>query len=164
MIDNLNDGTFSMISKFQADSYPVRKAHPPTQLELPGSLTDLLAVREKLTRAKEGVNDLYEENRALKDELRAVRLAGRQALDTVYRRLDALQANNDFLYELLRTPTSPSHVASRPDALAHRTLVHHELTKLLSVVHPDKWQGSPVAEELTKAVLELRERLKEGGV
>jgi len=33
------------------------------------------------------------------------------------------------------------------------------LTRLAAEVHPDRWQGSPVAEELTKRVLALRDTL-----
>lgn len=33
------------------------------------------------------------------------------------------------------------------------------LTHLAAEVHPDRWQGSPVAEECTKAVLRLRDTL-----
>jgi len=36
------------------------------------------------------------------------------------------------------------------------------LTKLAAACHPDRWQGHPVAEEITKQVLELRQQVREG--
>jgi hypothetical protein len=36
--------------------------------------------------------------------------------------------------------------------------MHAALTRLAAQVHPDRWQGSPVAEECTKLVLALRDR------
>jgi hypothetical protein len=49
-----------------------------------------------------------------------------------------------------------------PGAASTRRQLDRALRRLLTVCHPDKWQGHAVAEALTKAVLDLRERLKEG--
>jgi ssDNA-binding Zn-finger/Zn-ribbon topoisomerase 1 len=35
-----------------------------------------------------------------------------------------------------------------------------ELTRLIALAHPDKWQGHPAATELTKALLAARQRLR----
>jgi hypothetical protein len=55
----------------------------------------------------------------------------------------------------------------RPDAwqaeAKQRQALSRELRRFVSICHPDKWHGHSgveVAEELTKAVLTLRERLE----
>jgi chromosome segregation ATPase len=51
---------------------------------------------------------------------------------------------------------APEDPAIAPDAL------DRALKLLAAQVHPDRWQGSPIAEELTKEVLALRDRVREG--
>jgi glucose-6-phosphate-specific signal transduction histidine kinase len=138
------------------------KTLAPQQLSLP--VPDLLAAiaqQKELAQVQAACEELHRENQRLKEELVKVRQAGRDAPDEAYRRIHALQIQCDFLYELLRTPTSHSRAASRPEALAQRTWMHRELTTLLATIHPDKWSDHPAATELTKNVIELRQRLKE---
>jgi hypothetical protein len=126
----------------------------PEQLSLPGTSTEVTALKAYVT-------DLCDENRALKDELHAVRLAARQALDEAYRRIEQWE----WCYDTLRGASSTQSSATLPpDALAQRTWMHRELTKLLAIAHPDKWSGSSVAEEVTKHIIDMRQRLQEGGV
>jgi ssDNA-binding Zn-finger/Zn-ribbon topoisomerase 1 len=87
----------------------------------------------------------------------------RAMLHEVSRERDALRAQHEHLLGELQRLREP-----RPPALdegpgpVRETLVM-ELTRLLSVVHPDKWGGeSAVAKALTQEVLALRAKLQEG--
>jgi hypothetical protein len=71
---------------------------------------------------------------------------------------DRLIATEDELVALQRQAALPLQ-SRNPSA------VSRELRRLVSITHPDKWHGHSgieVAEEVTKAVLTLRERLEEG--
>lgn len=77
-------------------------------------------------------------------------------LRQVTRERDTLRAGYDQLLgevrQLRRSRPPPASVA-----------LIQELTRLLTVIHPDKWGGeSAVATALTQEVLQLRERLQEG--
>lgn len=81
-----------------------------------------------------------------------------QTIRTLTRERDTLQAGYDRLlaevHQLrrLKAPASPTAA----------TLVR-ELTRVLTLIHPDKWGGdSAVALECTKHLLALRARMQEG--
>ena len=89
---------------------------------------------------------------ALRQELTDVKL-DRQSLKASYR--DLQKAFNRVTN--LRRSWNP---AAATDGHLTAKRVDDELRRLLAVCHPDKWQDHPVATELSKAVGELRERLK----
>lgn len=77
-------------------------------------------------------------------------------LRQVTRERDTLRVGYDQLLAEVR------HLRRRRPEPASLALVR-ELTRLLSMVHPDKWGGeSAVATALTQEVVKLRERLQAG--
>lgn len=61
------------------------------------------------------------------------------------------------------TRTATGSRPQGPPTLPERDALIRELTRLLSVIHPDKWGGeSAVATALTQEVLQLRDRLQRG--
>lgn len=79
----------------------------------------------------------------------------RAMLHEVSRERDMLRAQHAQLLGELKRLREPEQ--------AIRETVVMELTRLLSVVHPDKWGGdSAVATALTQEVLALRAKLQEG--
>lgn len=73
------------------------------------------------------------------------------------RQRDRLQAGYDQLLAEVRQ-------LRKVKALPSRTL-ERELTRLITLCHPDKWQGEgALAHLLTTELLTLRDRLKEGHV
>lgn len=80
-----------------------------------------------------------------------------QQLRQVTRERDTLQAGYAELLDEVRQLRRKRPPPAPMDALVR------ELTRLLSVIHPDKWGGeSAVATALTQEVVALRERLQEG--
>jgi hypothetical protein len=149
----------------------MRTRHMPQQLPLLDLETS--ALKEQLAGAYEYSHDLDRQLQHTRQELAQARTsiadlqtkldgarqAGRYALDMAYSRIETLQTQCDFLYDLLKTPTKPSSAASPPDEGALSAWMRQELTKLLTVCHPDKWHGNPAAEELTKHVIAIRQRM-----
>lgn len=81
-----------------------------------------------------------------------------QTIRTLTRQRDTLQAG----YDRLLTEVQQLRRLKAPHAVPAERLVH-ELTRLIGLVHPDKWRGeSPVAAALTRELLAVRARLQEG--
>jgi hypothetical protein len=127
------------------------------QLLLPSSLDEAVTLREELARGHARITDLEAENQRQQEELRIAGRAYWQDLDEAYRRLDTWRK----AYELLREHHQEQPA---PPGAIERAWIERELTRLVAVTHPDKWAGSPAAEELTKQVLALRQRVQEGRV
>jgi hypothetical protein len=139
----------------------------PTQLELPGTLLETVSLQEDLERATAYI----QEQRAECDELRRqlaesqAQYRGANAKLTKFHQMGMgglLEAKSkirmlemlcDSLKLLLLEKAQTAPPVDQPWLLK-------ELTRLLTICHPDKWQGSPVAEELTKQVLVVRQRLQ----
>lgn len=67
--------------------------------------------------------------------------------------LRQVTAERDDLRRLQQAP---------PASSAERQMLGKMLTQLLTICHPDRWQDSPVATEITKHLIAVRDRLKEG--
>lgn len=67
--------------------------------------------------------------------------------------LRQVTAERDDLRRLQQAP---------PTSSAERQMLVKDLTRLLAVCHPDRWQDSPVATEISKQLIAIRDRLKEG--
>jgi hypothetical protein len=153
----------------------------PAQLDLPTTLQEQLArttqrlcvqqaegalLRGQLELAQAERQVMITERDMLVDQLQEAKLAqwtavsDRLVLDKALREANAkillLQTMADNLHDMLRLQTADP-------VPADQAWLVKELTRLLSVCHPDKWRGSPVAEELTKAVLAVRQRLQGTG-
>lgn len=77
---------------------------------------------------------------------------------TLTRERDTLQAG----YDRLLTEVRQLRRLKAPDAPSTARLVR-ELTRVLTLIHPDKWGGdSAVALECTKHLVALRARIQEG--
>lgn len=141
------------------------RSTPPEQLSFSLSRADATRLQEQLARAEAHILDLQCERDDLKTkvsrlhaELTACHKANRQASSEAYRKIDQLQHTVDVLFKTLKIETRTRHTLPTPD----RAALVGELTTLVALVHPDKHCGAPLAEELTKAVLTLRERVQEG--
>lgn len=84
---------------------------------------------------------------ALRDEVYELRAA----LRTTHHRVRALVME---LAQLRWNATSGLHVVS--------INMDHELRRLISVAHPDRWQDHPVATKLSQELIALRERVQRG--
>ena len=62
--------------------------------------------------------------------------------------------------EFLRRQRHPVQAAD----MVGRHVIDRELRRLAAACHPDRWSGSPVAEEATKQVLDLRQRVQGGNL
>jgi hypothetical protein len=142
------------------------------QLTLPGTLPEPPSVEERLEYAIAHIREQSTECAELRQHLTELRAELREAHTQRYAALAdcqaaqkalleaksqilMLQTMSDGLYDLLRGKTH--------EPPADQAWLVKELTRLLSVCHPDKWQGAPVAEELTKEVLKVRQRLQGTG-
>jgi hypothetical protein len=156
----------------------------PTQLDLQGTLAQTVSLQEQLARSMERLCVQQAEGALLRGQLelaqaeRNVAMAERDVvvdqlhearmaqLAAVSDRLKAdkqlreaksqilvLQSMADGLIEVLRQRTQEAPPVDQ-------AWLVKELTRLLTVCHPDKWQNSPVAEALTKEVLAVRQRLQ----
>lgn len=77
------------------------------------------------------------------------------------RQLTAERDDLRWHLRLERQRTAPP--SSPPASSAERQALVKDLTRMLTVCHPDRWGGeSAVAHELTKHLVSLRDRLKEG--
>jgi chromosome segregation ATPase len=166
---------------------------PAEQLTLPGTLLEPkpFTIEDKLAYARGLIQERDEEAEALRQQLRATEAqfqetqtrlraqldeAQDQLHDTRMAQLAAVKGRLEADHALreakgkilmLETLCSNLHALLRhpsPDAPpADQAWLVKELTRLLSVCHPDKWQGAAVAEELTKEVLKVRQRLQGTG-
>jgi hypothetical protein len=147
---------------------PVRGKHrkPPAHRDLPGPVAQTVSLQEQLDRATAYMQAQNAACASLQQHLHEAklaqwtavsdRLASTKALVEATAKIVMLQTRVDGLNDLLRQQT-PAPVP------ADQAWLVKELTRLLSVCHPDKWQGAAVAEELTKAVLAVRQRLQGTG-
>jgi hypothetical protein len=79
-----------------------------------------------------------------------------QQLRQVTRERDTLQVGYEQLLAEVR------HLRRQKRPLPDTAFLVRELTRLLTVCHPDRWGGdSPVATALTQALLTVRERLQQ---
>jgi hypothetical protein len=105
--------------------------------------------REECDRLYAEVNRLLAEKAHLQQQVQHLAAEHRaQAVSLAFWR-DKARA---YLQAWVGGPTPQPGASDRP------TLAK-ELTRLAAQCHPDRWQGSPVAEECTKAVLRLRDSL-----
>jgi hypothetical protein len=147
---------------------PLRKPQrsATAKLDLPGPVAQTVSLQEQLDRATAYMQAQNAACASLQQHLHEAKLAqwtavsDRLVLDKALREANAkilmLQTMADSLHDRLRQQT-PEPVG------ADQAWLVKELTRLLSVCHPDKWQNSPVAEELTKEVLKVRQRLQGTG-
>lgn len=77
------------------------------------------------------------------------------------REVATLQRTIQFL-ELVARSTPHAPQASTVHDMVPLATLERLLTKLAAEVHPDRWQGSPVAEEAVKRVLALRDKARKG--
>jgi phage shock protein A len=151
-----------------------RKTQPatPEQLDLPGTRVEPAppSVEERLEWAIDHIHEQEDENAVLRQHLTELRtelreakeaqgtavrdrLTAEKALSEARSQIRLLQTLSDGLGDLLRQK-------AREALPADQAWLLQEITRFLTICHPDKWQGSPVAEELTKAVLVVRQRLQ----
>jgi chromosome segregation ATPase len=143
------------------------------QLTLPGTVPEPPSVQQRLEYALAHIQEqdvecteLRQYITELRAELREVqtarlaavsdRLKADNQLREAKSQILVLQTMSDGLIDLLRQRTQEAPPVDQ-------TWLLKEVTRLLTVCHPDKWQGSAVAEELTKEVLAVRQRLQGTG-
>lgn len=145
-----------------------KQRHAPEQLSLPGTLPVPPTIEDELESAVAYIHTQRAEYAELQQQLREVgrqlreaktersaaitaRLIAEGALQTAQITILLLESRALDREEFWRQQTQTPPV--------DQSWLLREMTRLLTLCHPDKWQGSPVAEELTKHVLEVRQRL-----
>src|SRR5262249_20996946 len=106
-------------------------------------------LRADLHAAEETIEHLEAENARLRQQVQSLE----KDKEWAELRLAALQGS---IGSMLREERA--RLGAETEAESKARLVK-ALTQLTAEVHPDRWQGSPVAEELTKRVLALRDTL-----
>ena len=64
--------------------------------------------------------------------------------------------------EALATQVAQSQAAAQRHAAAERASLERRVRQLIALAHPDRWPDTPLAHELTVALVALRERLRRG--
>lgn len=142
-----------------------KKSHPSAaQLSLPGTLVEPTppTVEEKLEWATAHIQEQEAECDTLRQQLRGLQMERYAVLSA---KLSAEKALLEAKSKILMLQTLCDGMVDHQRWKAQETPVDQtwlirEMTRLLTLCHPDKWHGSPVAEELTKHVLEVRHRLQ----
>ena len=124
------------------------------QLPLPCTVDEAVQLKEEVTSLRYEVQWRGARIRDLEEQLDATKaqLAAAQAV------IRDLTVRNTALETVLRLHPTPS----LPAESIPRTTLDRALQCLAAEVHPDHWQGSPIAEELVKRVLALRVSVQEG--
>jgi hypothetical protein len=64
--------------------------------------------------------------------------------------------------EALATQVAQSQAAAQRHAAAERASLERRVRQLIALAHPDRWPDTPLAHELTVALVALRETLRPG--
>jgi Topoisomerase DNA binding C4 zinc finger len=64
--------------------------------------------------------------------------------------------------EALATQVAQSQAAAERQVAAERATLERRVRQLIALAHPDRWPDTPLAHELTVALVALRERLRPG--
>ena len=124
------------------------------QLPLPCTFDEAVQLTDEVTSLRYEVQSRHATIHALQEQLNATQ-AQLAATQGDIRDLTVRNTALDTLLRLHPTPSTPA------DSIP-RTTLDRALKCLAAEVHPDRWQGSPIADELVKRVLALRVRVQEG--
>ena len=64
--------------------------------------------------------------------------------------------------EALATQVARNQAAAQRQAATERATLERSMRQLIALAHPDRWPDTPLAHELTVALVALRERLRRG--
>ena len=136
-----------------------KPSHDPAQLSLPGSLNEVVDLRSALERAEALAQSHFRasegwQKQVLEESRKAQALAKENAAlrhEVLVLRQKHIALNLELAQRMLADLGSTP--ATAQDQLSR------ELRRIVGLVHPDKWDGHPLSDLVTRELLGLRDKL-----